>query len=110
MTPMHILTLNPHADAGAILTLFHANMGAVFETYREGQDDEGQVVENEQRNEIGGKTLLDCLAVYDADTHLSIIATLYRNREAHSSPTVEEPTRNMNTDDEDHTLKRQKLN
>mmetsp|Transcript_6719 Transcript_6719/g.7711 ORF Transcript_6719/g.7711 Transcript_6719/m.7711 type:complete len:250 (-) Transcript_6719:66-815(-) len=110
MTPMHILALNPHADTGAILTLFHANMGVVFETYSEGEDDIHGEDENEEHSAIGGKTLLDCLCEYDVDSYLSVIAALCRHREAHSSPRVEEPTRNMNADDEDHTLvKRQKL-
>jgi len=84
MTPMHILALNPHADTGAILTLFHANMGVVFETYSEGEDDIHGEDENEEHSAIGGKTLLDCLCEYDVDSYLSIIAALCRHREGHT--------------------------
>mmetsp|Transcript_8123 Transcript_8123/g.9453 ORF Transcript_8123/g.9453 Transcript_8123/m.9453 type:complete len:276 (+) Transcript_8123:477-1304(+) len=66
MTPMHILALNPHPDTGAILTLFHANMGAVFEPYSE-------VVDDKDDDEIptcvtSGKTPLDA--------HLSVVGAL----------------------------------
>ncbi len=62
MTPMHILALNPHATSGAILTLFHANMGAVFEPYAGyGMSD---------------KTPLDCLMEFNTEAYLGVIAAL----------------------------------
>jgi len=77
MTPMHILTLNPHADASSIMTCFEANMGAALEPYSEG------VNNNHIPSALSGKMPLDYLAEYDVENHLSIVASLCRYREAH---------------------------
>ncbi len=102
MTPMHILALNPHADASSIMTCFEANMGAVLEPYTEG--------DNHRPSALSGKTPLDYLAEYNVESHLSIVAALCRHREA-SSATSSSVTSTMGeTDDHTCTIKRQKMN
>ncbi len=75
MTPMHILALNPHADTGTILTLFHANMLAVFEPYMTDSILDIYVYG------MDGKTPLDCLGECNVDAYLSVIAALCVHRE-----------------------------
>ncbi len=87
MTPMHILALNPHADTGAILELFHANMGEVFEpyTYMYRYSGEGDDCYDNERSRStrtcstltrSGKTVLDFLEEYNSVAYLSIMVAL----------------------------------
>ncbi len=66
MTPLHIMTMNPYADIGAILTCFQLNMSAAFE-----------------RDDVG-KRPLDYLWRYDnVDCLVSMIQALCLHRESH---------------------------
>ncbi len=69
MTPMHILALNPHADTGAILTVFRANMAAMIEPYLY----------------TNSRTPLQCLGEYNLDAYLSVIVALCMHREQQAS-------------------------
>ncbi len=90
MTPMQILALNPHADTGAILALFHVNVSAIFEPYSEilGHSPKKQDGDNDDNHyshrNVGiiGSTPLNVLVEYNnVETHLAIIAALCRYRE-----------------------------
>ncbi len=97
MTPMHILALNPHADTGAILTLFHANMIAIFQPYREGYGDDDDDDFMEDDFNVGGETPFDLMcidenvsssnnSIADTDTdmdhtYLVVVAALCKHRE-----------------------------
>lgn len=91
MTPMHILVLNPQAadDAGAILTLFHANMSAILEPYSYFGNGDATECDDivEEANAIDDRSPLECLMEINADTHLSVIAALCKHREAHHGDT-----------------------
>ena len=68
MTPLHVLSINPDADGGAIMACFCANMGALF------------VGDNRD------KTPLDYLVVHhDLEIHLSLVAALCTHRDNRSS-------------------------
>ncbi len=84
-TPMHILTLNPHATTTTFITLFHANMGVVFETYTPRQLDIDKLNVIHEKNihssEIGGMMLLECMSEYNVDCFISIILALCSHKE-----------------------------
>ena len=64
MTPLHILAMNPHADAGTILACFGANMNAAF------------------ASDSRYKTPLDYLMEYhDVEVHTSLVAALCLHRD-----------------------------
>jgi len=63
MTPLHILSLNPHATAECILTCFEVNMNAVFV------------------KDVTGETPLDHLREYDIDSHIVVIASICIHRD-----------------------------
>ncbi len=64
MTPLHILTMNPHADSGAITACFTADMSAIFLT------------------DNRGKTPLDYLGQrLDIDDHTLMVASLCNYRD-----------------------------
>jgi len=71
---MHILALNPHADSMAMIACLETNMGAIFERYSEGQD---------ENSLISGKTPLDLLGECSAKSHLSVVAALCAHKETH---------------------------
>ncbi len=76
MTPLHILVLNPSATIGSILTCFHANMGAIFENYRDcshGHD--------ENNISLMGKNPLDVLLEYDLDSFMMVMLALCKYRD-----------------------------
>ncbi len=68
ITPLHILSMNPHANSGAILACFEANMDAAF------------------REDDKGKTPLDYLKEYNVNSFLSMIQALCIHREASLPP------------------------
>jgi len=100
MTPMHVLTLNPHADASSIMTCFEANMGAALEPYSNGRS-------NSYPSALSGKTPLDYLAEYNVESHLSIVAALCRHRETHSASSSSVTLTVDETDD--HTFRRRQM-
>ncbi len=70
MTPLHILTMNPHANSGAILACLEANMSAAFWI-----DDKGN-------------TPLDYLKEYNVKSFLTVIQALCIHRVASSASLV----------------------
>eukprot|EP00553_Chaetoceros_curvisetus_P003436 CAMPEP_0204624918 /NCGR_PEP_ID=MMETSP0717-20131115/10682_1 /ASSEMBLY_ACC=CAM_ASM_000666 /TAXON_ID=230516 /ORGANISM="Chaetoceros curvisetus" /LENGTH=81 /DNA_ID=CAMNT_0051640475 /DNA_START=11 /DNA_END=256 /DNA_ORIENTATION=+ len=81
------------------MTCFEANMGAVLESYSQGED-------NHIPSALSGKTPLDFLAEYDVESHLAIVEALCRHREAHHSTS----SRDCMGDDDNASSKRQKVN
>mmetsp|Transcript_9661 Transcript_9661/g.11184 ORF Transcript_9661/g.11184 Transcript_9661/m.11184 type:complete len:355 (+) Transcript_9661:121-1185(+) len=63
MTPLHILSMNPHADTGSILTCFYENMNVAF-------------VSDSRSN-----TPLDYLRIYHIEAHTVVIAALCMARQ-----------------------------
>ncbi len=67
MTPLHILAMNPHANSGAIMACFQADMNVMF-------------VNDRREN-----TPFDYLEEYNLDGYSALITSLYIHREAMQS-------------------------
>ncbi len=64
MTPLHILSLNPHASTECIMLCFNANMNALFVM------------------DMMGKRALDYLRVHNLDGHTAVMASLCTHRDS----------------------------